>query len=651
MRLILVGVAFAVLALTCPSILAGEAPLDPQPNTHVPVAEMKLWEAWWRGKATVVQETELSYKITNTGTVSILVDEYAMALSPNAAFPGDDGPGNDETQDGIFTFPHTLSPGTNLSYNYGDFVAHGFSPPPPWWCSEATEFTHAPVTINLAGQIAPFALWDDLATPDNNTQADVWNYLGAHPSVVVGKTPLYAELPGIGASLGITLTVTNIGGEDALGTYLLDTLPAGTSFDPASPSLPPASVTANPDGTTTLRWALGTMDGWDKAGPDDNATPYVSKQVNYSLILNAVADQRFELPRALVRNESGSALSDYAHSAKPIVEVLNLPPVARPGGPYFAPEGSPILFNASASSDVDGDPLTFLWDFDADGFWDTTSSSSPYATRTWGDDYTGQVTLGVSDGKVMTLGHAQVTVTNVNPTITIEGGTLVGQWDPRTIGYWKHQCTIEAPYGEQVGIQQAFIDYLGANSLLFAGYSTKAEVCDELENVTHSDMLDKAEQQLMATWLNLGSGKLETSTPVTMDPLLSNATTVGEAVLEAEAIVLSGGDLETAKDVADSINNGIGVTIFLVSIDLTVTDPGSDDETIEIDFGDGTVIVLPTVFRSGTTPDPPVSPDVNPVLHAMSASHGYSAGGSYSVMSTTTDDDSGLGSASINISL
>ncbi len=40
-------------------------------------------------------------------------------------------------------------------------------------------------------------------------------------------------------------------------------------------------------------------------------------------------------------------------------------PVANPGGPYSGLSGVPIAFNGSASSDPDGNPLTYSWDFDA----------------------------------------------------------------------------------------------------------------------------------------------------------------------------------------------------------------------------------------------------------------------------------------------
>lgn len=110
--------------------------------------------------------------------------------------------------------------------------------------------------------------------------------------------------------------------------------------------------------------------------------------------------------------------------------VPNQPPVADAGGPYPGSEGSLVTFDASASSDPDGDPLQYRWDFDNDGIWDTGWLDEPTAPYAYDDDYTGDVKLEVSDGELTGIATASVTVNNVAPTV----GPITVQPDPAVIG-------------------------------------------------------------------------------------------------------------------------------------------------------------------------------------------------------------------------
>ncbi len=133
------------------------------------------------------------------------------------------------------------------------------------------------------------------------------------------------------------------------------------------------------------------------------------------------------------------------------------------------------------------------------------------------------------------------------------------RFDPRTIGYWKHQCEISAPKGDHVGMQQAFINAIRSQSRVFANLGTVKEACDTLwDNYAH-DMAGRAKQQLLALWLNVVSGFVDLNVPINL-PKLTSATTVGGAILDAEDIILTHTDkpsLERAKDICDSLNNGI----------------------------------------------------------------------------------------------
>jgi PKD repeat protein len=94
--------------------------------------------------------------------------------------------------------------------------------------------------------------------------------------------------------------------------------------------------------------------------------------------------------------------------------TLNLPPNADANGPYQATEGTPIEFDASGSNDPDGDSLTYRWRGPL-GTWDTGWSSSPTASHTYNDDWTGTARVEVSDGTFTRGSTATVTVTNAPP--------------------------------------------------------------------------------------------------------------------------------------------------------------------------------------------------------------------------------------------
>jgi hypothetical protein len=71
-------------------------------------------------------------------------------------------------------------------------------------------------------------------------------------------------------------------------------------------------------------------------------------------------------------------------------------------------------------------------------------------------------------------------------------------------------------------------------------------------------MLYMALQQNLASWLNLASGKVDGDSWVTLDVAGGRFEgTLMEALREAEDIILSGGNLERAKDIADQINKGL----------------------------------------------------------------------------------------------
>lgn len=62
------------------------------------------------------------------------------------------------------------------------------------------------------------------------------------------------------------------------------------------------------------------------------------------------------------------------------------PPVADAGGSYTGTENQPILFDASGSTDSNGDVLQYMWDWTNDGSWDTNWLDSLTEDHTYDQD-------------------------------------------------------------------------------------------------------------------------------------------------------------------------------------------------------------------------------------------------------------------------
>ena len=96
----------------------------------------------------------------------------------------------------------------------------------------------------------------------------------------------------------------------------------------------------------------------------------------------------------------------------------NQAPVAVAGGPYGGVEGVAIAFDGSGSYDLDGDPLSYSWDFGDGSFGSGASPSHAYVAS---GTYT--VTLTVNDGTV------DSPVSSTSASVSASGGTGAFQQD------------------------------------------------------------------------------------------------------------------------------------------------------------------------------------------------------------------------------
>ena len=300
---------------------------------------------------------------------------------------------------------------------------------------------------------------------------------------------------------------------------------------------------------------------------------------------------------------------------------INEQPTADPGGPYTAPEGTAIAFDASLSTDPDDDPLTYRWDFDGDGTWDTAWSSDPTTSYTWGDDWTGTVKLEVSDGELTDTASVPVKVTNVSPRIE---STTIPSGDEAESLLFKAQVT-------DPGSDDLVVSWSGACT----GWSAPTTYPNDPANFPDPDPSPDVHPRDVT----------DPQTVVCGD----DGTFDWNLLVEDD----DGGSSQTADTTFSVANLAPSLTIpppSFVTVDegvawtLTATaeDAGSDDLTFtwtwELGPTEGT-----TYFNDGVGPDPDPSPGPTyPFTASDSSTHTYGDDGTYAVTLRVEDDDRGF---------
>jgi hypothetical protein len=100
----------------------------------------------------------------------------------------------------------------------------------------------------------------------------------------------------------------------------------------------------------------------------------------------------------------------------------NHPPAASSGGPYSAQEGTAITFDGRGSSDLDGNTITFDWNF-GDG---SAHGSGATPSHAYADNGNYPVTLTVSDDNGgSSSATTTATITNVAPVVNAGGNTIL----------------------------------------------------------------------------------------------------------------------------------------------------------------------------------------------------------------------------------
>jgi PKD repeat protein len=332
----------------------------------------------------------------------------AIAHGPQPINPLGFGTGFGTSCD-AFVFPNTyvLADASDLC-GTGDWLdADGAGP--ATGASDNPPIITAPATVNGA-QGAPFTITATATDPDpGDTLTITATARPPYPfpsfgilSTIVRPSPTSATISGTpgfndGGNYVIHWTVSDgrgLNSEANTSFYV-----AKTDRAPTMSPIANMSVTVRGCGPPTADQTISASDpdgdllAFSKiAGPTFMTVFRISRTTGDIRLAPGLADSGTY--GATVRASDGS-LSDEK-SFQITVDDVNRVPVADAGGPYTGVVGIPVTFDATGSSDPQGNPLTYSWDFDAsNGTQQDATGPSPSHTYTSPGAFT--VTLKVTD--------------------------------------------------------------------------------------------------------------------------------------------------------------------------------------------------------------------------------------------------------------
>jgi hypothetical protein len=305
----------------------------------------------------------------------------------------------------------------------------------------------------------------------------------------------------------------------------------------------------------------------------------------------------------------------------PTPATTNAPPTANAGGPYTTQEGATVQLDGTGSTDPENDALTFTWDLDNNGTFETSGATPTFGPK--GQDGVYTVVLKVTDpsGNVST-DTATVTVDNVLPTVTVNPIPAINELGTTTVS-----GTITDP---------GWLDPITA-TIDFSDGAGPVPLAGTLENDQPTATFTFSVNKQYGD----DGGFTVTVRGYDDDGSASSSATASVANVNPTAAIDSSGE---------QVYDGVSAFVLEKGETLTVpassSDPGSDDLTFTWDWGDGTT----SSTKSRVNPpadDPLLSPSVQQRIDVLaSASHAWATACLFDLGLGVADDDGGSASDS-----
>jgi hypothetical protein len=229
-------------------------------------------EAWDLGLLALKLEPSGAHTLTNSGENDVCMTDW-MPFFTNTS---QDAALGKTTLDGDAE-RIVIAPDQSVTFPYDT------DPDPTWMCIEQTQVTEATTDFWFFGAYVPEPLRSMVA---NDPQEVIWNEIATNPVVLVGHEQSTFEL-GIGESAEIAVEAMNLG-RVATDADVVEHVPEWLHVvDPGD-----ATMTVEPDGTTTLVWDAVSLRGAIDTEELDEATIYDPHYLSYTATLEACPADR-----------------------------------------------------------------------------------------------------------------------------------------------------------------------------------------------------------------------------------------------------------------------------------------------------------------------------------------------------------------------
>jgi PKD repeat protein len=307
------------------------------------------------------------------------------------------------------------------------------------------------------------------------------------------------------------------------------------------------------------------------------------------------------------------------------ITILNVAPVAEAGDDKDGYEVATFEFVGSCSDPGIHDTHTYEWDLDYDGSNFDIDAVGQVVSQTWIDDFNGTVALKVTDDDGgFDIDTCHVLVRNVAPSVQLNILPVKTNISIRIAGEKWHDVVVELYENGNIAASGSLVRYPGSPNEQMLHLSTvNINVSRIYSIIIHytppDDPINGQINGATPCWVIL---EFENHEEVRLHHTFN--------VKHPETYIW---EINLTKEIRVNVNN--------LSFEVSIYDPGADELTVYLDFGDG----------NQTSSFYPNQNKTFPVEIIERLSHNFTYTGTFTVTLIAVDDDDGIATSKIIINV